>query len=263
MEFLYLAAVFLLLINIVASDIPFGFNFGNTPFNPNSNTQSQQNNFPMFQSQYTRTTSVTSTRKSRSTSTTKTSTTKTSTTKTSTTKTSTTKTSTTKTSTKTSSTTTTTTTTSSKPTATNACAQQCSSILSTCKDFGLSNLNENTLDAIYPPPNNSLGECLCKSEQFVVGSYSECMECLINNSNKTDVNAPYQILQNNCQVFANNTEIDTGKIPENTVEVKEESVNVRNIIIICAGVSGILLIIGGFKFRNYMEDRKRESVLLF
>lgn len=263
MEFLYLAAVFLLLINMVASDIPFGFNFGNTPFNPNSNsnTQSQQNNFPIFQSRYTRTTSVTSTRRSRSTSTTKTSTTKTST-KTSTTKTSTTKTSTTKTSTKTS-TTTTTTTTSSKSITTNACAQQCSSILSTCKDFGLSNLNENTLEAIFPPPNNSLGECLCKSEQFVVGSYSECMECLINNSNKTDISAPDQILQNNCQVFANNTEIDTGKIPENTVEIKEESVNVRNIIIICAGVSGILLIIGGFKFRNYMEDRKRESVLLF
>ncbi|ORX44846.1 hypothetical protein BCR36DRAFT_585959 [Piromyces finnis] len=162
------------------------------------------------------------------------------------------------------------------PSITNICAQQCSTIYSKCQYFStLSNLNDYTLENIYPPPQNNFGECLCKSEQNHIGFYSVCTKCLLTLSNNSELNITDQVIQTQCKAFDktepnliynnNNSTTDIKNVNNiSPVALPEtKSFNPTNLIIICSIVGGILTVYGGIKFRNYIKDKRRESLPMY
>jgi len=163
----------------------------------------------------------------------------------------------------------------------NICAQHCSTIFSKCQYFStLTSLNDYTLSNIYPPPQNMFGECLCKSDQNHIGFYSECAKCLFWESQDPDLNVTDQLVQSNCKAIIsgdksqqnllnsninnNNSTITKGDGSYKKVELPEvKSFNPRNLIIICSIVGGVLTLYGGYKFRNYVKDKRRESLPMY
>ncbi|OUM56849.1 hypothetical protein PIROE2DRAFT_65332 [Piromyces sp. E2] len=168
------------------------------------------------------------------------------------------------------------------PSITNVCAQHCSTIFSKCQYFSsLPSLNDYTLENIYPPPSNPFGDCLCKSEQNHIGFYSECAKCLLWESGNPELNVSDQLVRTKCNSLVvtdqsqnlmnsnnNNSNNNSTVIQKDTnnkekQSPKDKGFNPRNLIIICSVVFGVLALYGGYKFRNYLKDKRRESLPMY
>jgi hypothetical protein len=156
-------------------------------------------------------------------------------------------------------------------TITNVCAEQCLQIFSKCRYFGtLSNLNDVSLNAIYPPPTGSFGDCLCKSDQNHVGFYYECAKCLQTNSNNSNSSITDQNVKSSCQALGSNTATDYNSrvikmdnSAQNIEEPKKGGFNKTNLIIICSVVGVGLFAFGGYKLNRYIQDKRRESLPMY
>ncbi|ORY57619.1 hypothetical protein LY90DRAFT_701604 [Neocallimastix californiae] len=157
-------------------------------------------------------------------------------------------------------------------TITNVCAEQCLRIYSKCRYYGtLSSLNDVVLDAIYPPPTGSFGDCLCKSIQNHIGYYYECAKCLQSNSENSISSITDQSIKSSCQVFETNkknTDYNTKvnkmeDVPEKKQEPKKTGINKTNLIIICTVLGVGLFSFIGYKITKYIKNKRRETLLMY
>lgn len=170
----------------------------------------------------------------------------------------------------------------------NRCAQYCSTIHDKCQYFNSISLSEYTLENIYPPQNNSFGQCLCKENN--IDLYLECSLCLLSTAGSPDLNSADQIIHSKCQAIeqtqtSNNpitndleSQINNNMSDmKNSTDVKNvnsmtpisfaseekkknKSFNPRNLIIICSIVGGVLAVYGGYKLNEHIKDERRKTL---
>lgn len=154
---------------------------------------------------------------------------------------------------------------------TNPCYKQCLEIFTKCRYFGtLSSLNDINLDIIYPPPLDSYGDCLCKSEQNHIAYYYECAKCLQTESNNPNSSITDQNIKSTCQSFPTRKNKDYSskvikmdEVSEKKEEPKKTGINKRNLIIICSVLGVGLVSFGGYKITKYVKDKRRESLPMY